>query len=131
MKELIRKLFRKKDEAPITFGKEVAPASFLVKVDELTIGCLKYENGLWEFKYSEQFRNQEKYYRLVGFSDLNKTYKSEELWPFFKIRIPGLKQPLVKEILIKENIDPSDEVGLLKRFGRITSTNPYLLEPVP
>lgn len=130
MKDLFKKLFRKEDEPPLSIKKDIGNASFLVKVDDLIVGCLKFENGLWEFSYSKSFKEQEKYYRLVGFSDLDKTYRSDELWPFFKIRIPGLKQPLVKEILKKENIDPTDEVGLLKRFGRITSTNPYLLEPV-
>lgn len=48
----------------------------------------------------------------------DKTYKSEELWPFFRIRIPGLEQPSVQEILERENIDKNDEVELLKRFGK-------------
>jgi len=43
--------------------------------------------------------------------------------------IPGLKQPKIQEILEEENIDKNDEVALLYRFGRRTTSNPYILEP--
>jgi hypothetical protein len=74
-------------------------ANFIVKIDDLVVGYLTRKNNLWQFNYSEDFKNQKEYYRLVGFSDLNKLYQSEVLWPFFKIRIPGLKQPMIQEVL--------------------------------
>ena len=42
-------------------------------------------------------------------------------------RIPGLKQPAIKEILEKESIDKENEAALLVRFGRKTIANPYEL----
>ena len=110
-------------------------ARFSLKIDDpelgaLEIATLEYQDGLWIFQYSEAFRNQSKYSRLIGFSDLSKVYRSDVLWPFFKIRIPGLKQPMVQEVLEAENISKSDEVSLLRRFGRRNISNPYLLEPV-
>ena len=102
---------------------------FILKIGELVIGVLSVRNGYWHFKYSKEFKQQNKYSRLIGFSDLDKTYESEVLWPFFKLRIPGLKQPLIKEILEKEEIDVNDEVSLLRRFGRKNISNPYILEP--
>ena len=59
--------------------------------------------------------------------DLDKVYKKETLWPFFLVRIPGLKQPAIKEIIEKENIDSQNEAALLKRFGKHSISNPYEL----
>ena len=104
-------------------------AKFILKVDNIRIGALYCEKGEWFFKYTEDFKNHsEEYNRIVGFPDLNKIYKSETLWPFFQIRIPGLKQPAIQEILAKEKIDKANEVALLKRFGNKSISNPYELE---
>ena len=101
---------------------------FILKVDKISIGTLSFKNGFWCYNYTDEFKNHsDEYNRIIGFPDLNKTYQSEILWPFFQVRIPGLKQPAIKEILIKENIDRSNEVALLKRFGRKTIANPYEL----
>jgi HipA-like protein len=102
---------------------------FVLYIDSLVIGYLKLEDGLWIFNYSEDFKQQKKYHRLVGFPLLDKVYKSEVLWPFFKIRIPGLKQPMIKEIIEKEKINSKSELELLKRFGGRSVSNPYLLKP--
>ena len=103
-------------------------AKFILMVDDLRIGTLFCEKGEWFFKYTEEFKqHSDEYNRIVGFSDLNKIYKSDTLWPFFQIRIPGLKQPAVQEILEKEKIDKDNEVALLKRFGQKSISNPYEL----
>jgi len=96
----------------------------------LVIGHLTVEEGKWVFRYAEDFRNQTKYARLTGFSDLNKVYKADVLWPFFKIRIPGLKQPMIRDIIEAEQLDESNEAILLKRFGKWSMSNPYILESV-
>ena len=103
---------------------------FLLKIQDLIIGYLSFNNGDWEFQYSEEFKNQKKYTRITGFSDLNKVYKSKILWPFFKIRIPGIKQPMIIEIIEAEKLDPKNEAILLRRFGKKTMSNPYILEQV-
>lgn len=103
-------------------------AKFILKVDNIRIGTLHCENGDWFFKYSDDFKKQSDIYNpIVGFPNLDTTYKSETLWPFFRIRIPGLKQPAVQEIMAKEKIDKSNEVELLKRFGHKTISNSYEL----
>lgn len=127
IKKLIKKWFSKEDEDSSGHLSEDELAKFILKVDNIEVGLLYCENGEWFFKYSEEFKKHLDYNRIVGFPDLNKVYKSEELWPFFQIRIPGLKQPAIQEILKKENIDESDEVKLLKRFGRKSISNPYEL----
>ena len=104
-------------------------AKFILKVDKINMGTLYCKDGEWYFKYCKEFKDRsEEYNRLVGFPDLNKTYKSETLWPFFQTRIPGLKQPSVQEIIKEEKIDQTNEAALLKRFGKKTITNPYELE---
>lgn len=130
MKDYIKKIFRKdSDNHPIDFEFD-GTIKFKLKIKDLVIGCLKIENQKWSFVYSEEFKNQDTYRRLTGFSDLNKVYESDELWPFFKIRIPGLKQPMIKEILEQEKLNKNNEGQLLKRFGRISMSNPYILEPM-
>lgn len=125
----LKEIFEKsKDEGNVVLDPNKMNGKFTLKIDNLVIGYLSAKNGQWEFAYSEEFKNQDKYYRIVGFSDINKVYKSDVLWPFFKIRIPGLKQPFVKEIIAKEKISDTNEFELLKRFGRNIISNPYILE---
>lgn len=105
-------------------------AKFILNVDNIQVGELYCANGLWYFKYSSEFKNHLSTYNLiVGFPDVDKIYKSETLWPFFRIRIPGLKQPAIREIMSNEKIDETNEVELLKRFGNRTISNSYELEP--
>lgn len=110
---------------------ENANATFELKVNKLIIGTLHCEKGIWEFKYSEEFKkHKNEYNHIAGFSQLDKVYQNEVLWPFFQTRIPGLKQPAVKEIIEKEHINATDELELLKRFGKKTISNPYELDLV-
>jgi hypothetical protein len=127
----IAKWFSKNEE-----DKELIPtnptnesASFSLKIENVEVGKLRLEKGTWVFVYSEEFKNkyQQEYKHIAGFPELSKVYKNESLWPFFLIRIPGLKQPAIKEIIEKEKIDIHNEAALLKRFGRQTISNPYEL----
>lgn len=105
--------------------------TFVLKVNDIELGILKIIDGNWYFKYTEEFKkHRDEYNYIVGFPDIDREYKSEFLWPFFQIRIPGLKQPSVKKILENEKIDRGNEAELLKRFGRKTIANPYELEAV-
>lgn len=96
---------------------------------ELEIGTLTFKDGEWVFRYSEDFKHQKEIQPLIDFPDVNKTYRSDELWPFFLSRIPGLSQPAVKELLRKEKISEHDEAALLKRFGKTSITSPFTLVP--
>lgn len=130
MKKLLRRKFFSKNKSDYNLPKLSSDMKFQVKIEDLLIGILSTKDGIWEFQYSENFKNQNKYHRLVGFSNLDKTYRSDELWPFFKLRIPGLKQPRVKEIIESEHLDVSNEALLLKRFGYKNASSPYTLEVV-
>lgn len=127
MVDYIKRLFNKNkdNEVSLNFKGEI---KFTLSIKELIIGTLFIEENLWKFSYSEEFKEQTKFRKLAGFSDLNKVYESRILWPFFKIRIPGLKQPMIIEIIEQENLDKDNEAALLQRFGRKVVSNPYILE---
>ena len=126
----IKNWFSKSDddtELEVQLPKE-EDAKFILTVDNIRIGMLYCDKGDWYFKYTEDFKDHSnEYNRIVSFPDLNKTYKSETLWPFFQIRIPGLKQPAIQEILENEKINKENEAALLKRFGQKSISNPYKL----
>ncbi|HHG85060.1 MAG TPA: hypothetical protein ENJ82_09980 [Bacteroidetes bacterium] len=124
----LKKYFSKGDKDAETILPVEEKAVFELIVDNICIGILTCADGEWNFHYTEEFKNvSDQYHRITGFSDLTKTYRSQALWPFFRIRIPGLGQPMVRETLEKENIDANNEVALLKRFGYETISNPYRL----
>lgn len=102
---------------------------FKLSYKNLLVGTLKLENSEWSFQYSEAFKNQERIKPLPDFPNLDKVYMSKELYPFFLHRIPSIKQPKVQEEIQANNIDSTNEVDLLRLFGRKSITNPFLLQP--
>lgn len=123
--------FSKGDEdynAPLPKNEAI---TFKLMVDSLPLGILICSGGIWKFKYTKEFKeHKNEYTRIVGFPDLDKEYESDTLWPFFRIRIPGLKQPAIREIIKEDKIDQENEAALLKRFGHKSISNPYELEVV-
>jgi HipA-like protein len=101
--------------------------SFDLNLGPMRIGTLDFHEGRWTFAYAEEFKKQTAIRTLVQFPDKEKVYESDELWPFFGMRIPSLKQPSVKEILQREHIDAGSSVDLLRRFGQRTIANPFKL----
>lgn len=127
MKNLLKKLLKPESHGT-TFTPTDVAMCFHLMYQNLLIGELRIQNGKWRFEYSEAFKEQSVVKPLVEFPDIHKLYISEELSPFFLERIPGLGQPKVQEIISKENIDEQNTAALLKRFGRVSITNPFRLE---
>lgn len=121
--------FLKNEEQEDLYTSQSSDTFFVLFYKELIIGKLSVKNGVWEFKYSESFKNQDVIQKIIDFPDTEKIYSSESLWPFFAHRIPGLAQPGVKRIIEEENIDRHNEVDLLKRFGHKSIANPFELTP--
>lgn len=84
------------------------------------VGTLLYENGLWIFTYSEDFKNQKDSVSLVNFPNKEKIYRSNQLWPFFVSRLPGSSN-------LDNESKEMDMVDLLKKYGKRVITNPYIL----
>ena len=102
-------------------------ARFLLTYDDLLIGTLTVENGLWKFEYSDKFKAENELRPIVEFPDVNTIYVNEDLWQFFASRIPSTEQPEVEKILKREHVQEDDAVGLLKLFGKRTIANPFEL----
>ncbi|MEZ5029854.1 MAG: hypothetical protein R2787_00495 [Saprospiraceae bacterium] len=125
----LRKLFVKGgDHSGLLVLPQNEEFSFSLKLKDIEVGELSCKNGQWYFCYTDEFKSlSNEYYPIVGFNDLNKVYKSDSLWPFFLIRIPGLGQPYVRQLIEKEGIDITNEAQLLGRFGHSTIANPFIL----
>ena len=123
-------LFKKSEDKQYRVLLNSDVQRFELVYGDLIIGYLEVYNAKWKFYYSDIFKRSQDFNYISGFSDLNKIYESDSLWPFFKIRIPGLSQPRIKKTLEKEAISSDDELALLKRFGKKSISNPYLLIPI-
>ncbi|HNP17991.1 MAG TPA: HipA N-terminal domain-containing protein [Fulvivirga sp.] len=102
-------------------------ASFKLMLDDMEVGRLSYKEPHWMFVYTEEFKENHGIKPLATFPDINKKYKSEELWPFFSSRIPSLARTKVKNAILEEGIKENDLLALLNRFGKRTITNPFEL----
>lgn len=101
---------------------------FVLHIGNIPVGELTCQDGEWTFTYTVQFKSRrDEFYAIVGFPDLDKVYRSDTLWPFFLVRIPGLGQPEVQETIRRENLDATNEAQLLRRFGQRTLANPFTL----
>lgn len=107
--------------------KKDSNAKFEVSYNGLTVGILTYHNGTWSFSYTQEFKQQSEVNSISDFPNTEKVYNSTILWPFFAVRIPGLKQPRVIEQMAELNISSSNQVDLLRHFGEKTISNPYQL----
>ena len=104
-------------------------AEFLLQYRNLDVGHLSLDDGKWHFEYDDAFREKEGVCPIMDFPNLDKHYKSDVLWPFFVVRIPGLGQPAIQRVIREENLDGRNEAQLLKRFGKTTIANPFTLIP--
>jgi HipA-like protein len=121
-------LFKSEDqEADITTPSE-GVVTFRLLFKQTVIGYLVLQNGEWTYSYSDEFKAQEGLQPIIDFPDVDKIYRSEELFPFFAFRIPSLKRPQIKEIIQHDHVDSHDAAALLKHFGKKTIANPFLLE---
>lgn len=128
LKSLFGKIIPEWTRSSGLISDEIHKTEFILAYNAMHIGTLTYFQGEWTFEYSVMFKNQDRIKPLTDFPDKNKTYKSEELWPFFASRIPSVKRPSIKDILQKENISQDNVVKLLERFGKQTATNPFHLK---
>ncbi|MDD2385515.1 MAG: HipA N-terminal domain-containing protein [Bacteroidales bacterium] len=127
MKKIFSKLNWKVEGMDYNDKPSSPDAVFHLKYNNEVIGILTYTDDLWHFNYTDTFKSLQ-LSPLSNFPDLDKTYSSESLWPFFASRIPSLNQSFYTKKLNKVNANKNDSVDLLKVFGKRTITNPYHLD---
>ncbi|MFA9370114.1 MAG: HipA N-terminal domain-containing protein [Labilibaculum antarcticum] len=122
MIEKFKKILRRSEgfEEVSTLGDSYV--QFSLKYRDLVIGTLTLDGDEWIYEYSEDFKYQKGITPLANFPNLDKEYRSNELWSFFSSRIPSLTQLLMRNESIEENT-----VDLLKKYGVRTITNPFVL----
>ncbi len=124
---MLKKMLWKVDGMEFADNPAGSKGLFHLKYGKSLIGILSYENNLWTFKYSDEFKENKPLNPIIDFPDIEKVYINEQLWPFFASRIPSLNQPFQLKKIAKANIDKNDAVGLLRVFGNETITNPFRL----
>jgi hypothetical protein len=113
----------------VSYTTPTTKETFILQYKNLQVGVLYTENGQWHFKYADAFKNSN-LSPIVGFPRIDVEYTSQELWPYFAYRIPSIKQPAIRDIVLLEKLDPKNESEMLKRFGRHTITTPFELIPL-
>lgn len=102
----------------------------LLRYGSHNIGELWSDGSRFAFTYLPDFFDLD-LKSLPGLPDpvKHKTYKNDELWPFFALRIPDLNREDVRDLLRRRNVTASDKLELLATFGRETINNPFSLAP--
>ena len=93
--------------------------------EPLTVGELSYDGEIWTFAYDEAYKRCSEVLRPVeGFDEVDKTYRSSVLFPFFAVRIPDADRPDVRKKLAEQHIEDPDASDLLRLFGRRVVSSP-------
>jgi hypothetical protein len=109
-------------------------ASFVLEIGKLRMGFLDLRDGVWTFRYSDEFRRQlaagDGIRPLVEFPDAEKEYQSHQLWAFFLARIPSPSQDRIRDTIQQRGLDRKNSAQLLREFGARSIANPFYLRPV-
>jgi len=95
------------------------------------LGKLYKKDKKYCFDIDEQGLKEATHKGCFGIGELNLLYKyheSEELFDFFKRRIPSKNNPNIEEILKEVDMLEYDEMELLQKTKGILNTDKYFLE---
>ncbi len=107
-------------------GRETSPEQYLEIYRETPggrslVGSLSQEEEKFVFRYDPDYRAEP----ISAFPDLAKEYRSEELWPFFSVRIPPIEREDMREAIAARNIKSDQPIELLGKVAKFSVTNPY------
>ncbi len=91
------------------------------------VGKLWQDQGDFVFEYDKAFAASPGAEPLSPFPQLDETYRSTELWPFFAVRIPPLRRADVRSLLEERGLKPEQTLEILGTLARRSATNPYEL----
>jgi HipA-like protein len=110
------------------FGSTPPPKLFVIFASK-AIGELTEQKGFYCFRYLPAFAELN-LSPIPGFPDVEITYKSASLFPFFSERIPDKRRPEIARLLKERNLEQATPFELLVQLGANSATNPYLLSQV-
>ncbi len=119
---------------PATTGRERAFAvvwqhpttRIFTRVGRLVVG-----HGTYEFRYDDHAADVEGFEPFLAFPDLGRTYRSEELFPFFSNRVLSARRPDYPVYLERLGLQTGDPVEILARSGGGRATDTVHLAPEP
>ncbi len=100
------------------------------KQNEYLLGKLYKSDGKYHFEINEEKLKEATHKGCFGIGELNLLYKhheSEELFDFFKRRIPSKSDTNIEKIMKELNIKEYDEMELLEKTKGILFTDRYFL----
>ncbi len=97
--------------------------------------CRDKENNKYYFKLNENYIKKAKEcgfaVATLPFSNVNKIYESDVLFPFFRIRVPKVEkmdEDDIKELLEEYDMEVFDEFEFLKKSKGEMMTDHFILE---
>lgn len=93
---------------------------------EVTVGHLGFDGSTWTFRYDDDFKRHSELRPIEGFVDLDRTYESSVLFPFFRVRIPDIQRPdIAQELKKRKTRTPNvQQIDLLEMFGERVAASP-------
>lgn len=90
---------------------------------------LEKREGQYVFHYLDAFRDLD-LSPFPGFPDVDSTkrYFSEQLFPFFRERIPDRTRPEIQELIKRLGVPEEDDFRLLAELSRRSVTDPFELK---
>jgi HipA-like protein len=99
--------------------------ALLVCLDDAVIGTLRLEGDTFVFEYDPGYANAPGAVPISAFPDIQKTYRSPTLWPFFAVRLPPTEREDVQAAMKKREIADDDVLRLLAELSRRGVSSPY------
>ena len=97
----------------------------------MRVGRLEVRVDGFEFRYDEQAADVEGFEPFLAFPDLARTYRSEELFPFFSNRVLSARRPDYPAYLERLGLQMGDPIEILARSGGGRATDTVHLVPEP
>lgn len=95
------------------------------------VGRLEARGDGYEFRYDEQAAHVEGFEPFLAFPELARTYRSEDLFPFFSNRVLSPRRPDYPVYLERLGLQTGDPIEILARSGGGRATDTVHLVPEP
>ena len=91
----------------------------------VTLGTLERDGREFLFRYDRDFAASRDAKPISAFPDMTREYRSEDLWPFFAVRLPPVEREDVQAAMKRRHIPESDILRLLAELSGRGVSSPY------